>query len=259
MVSLFRKLRNKLAQKGVVKKYLSYALGEIALIVLGIMIAVKINNSQENEKDRVIESLSLLEIKRGLESDLLDTQINIEVHQNAIESCDAILNALSQALPFHDSLKVHFSRALGYSRFISSIGAFESLKSRGLGIITNHKLREKITHYYDFRLKATKEWEEDFLSYLPIVKQFTLKHFDKTQVFAFNDLLPNSASEWFTDNIYGEMRPIDYKKLSKSEEYKHILRTLKANNIWVLNLNHKIQRDLLVELISDIESEVRPE
>ncbi|MDG2449233.1 MAG: DUF6090 family protein [Saprospiraceae bacterium] len=50
------------------KKYLLYALGEIALVVVGILIALQINNWNEWRKDRVIESDLLIELHASVET-----------------------------------------------------------------------------------------------------------------------------------------------------------------------------------------------
>jgi hypothetical protein len=60
MISLFRKIRQKLLQENKVTRYLAYALGEILLVVIGILIALQINNWNEIQQlER--EELQLLE------------------------------------------------------------------------------------------------------------------------------------------------------------------------------------------------------
>ena len=52
MLTFFRKLRKSLMDSGSAKKYTLYAIGEIALVVVGILIALQINNYNENRKNR---------------------------------------------------------------------------------------------------------------------------------------------------------------------------------------------------------------
>ena len=55
MLTFFRRIRKGLLGSGQARKYLLYAIGEIALVVIGILIALQINNWNEWRKDRIIE------------------------------------------------------------------------------------------------------------------------------------------------------------------------------------------------------------
>ena len=52
MIKFFRKIRQNLLSEGKTGKYLKYAIGEIILVVIGILIALSINNWNQNQKDR---------------------------------------------------------------------------------------------------------------------------------------------------------------------------------------------------------------
>ena len=67
MIKLFRKLRQRLLTENKVGKYLLYAIGEIVLVVIGILIALQINNWNENRKQNNAEEIFL----RGIKFDLL--------------------------------------------------------------------------------------------------------------------------------------------------------------------------------------------
>jgi len=55
MLSFFRKIRQKLLSQNRVTQYLAYAIGEIILVVIGILIALQVNNWNENRKNGEIE------------------------------------------------------------------------------------------------------------------------------------------------------------------------------------------------------------
>jgi hypothetical protein len=52
MIKFFRKIRQNLLSEGKTGKYFKYAIGEIVLVVFGILIALSINNWNENKKER---------------------------------------------------------------------------------------------------------------------------------------------------------------------------------------------------------------
>ena len=60
MIKFFRKIRQRLLSENKFSKYLIYAIGEIILVVIGILIALSINNWNENKKDRKLEKEFLI-------------------------------------------------------------------------------------------------------------------------------------------------------------------------------------------------------
>ena len=75
MIRFFRKIRLKLVRENKFGQYIKYAIGEIVLVVIGILIAVQINNWNQNRKDDQILNEYLVKIKSHTLEDLrkLDT------------------------------------------------------------------------------------------------------------------------------------------------------------------------------------------
>ena len=70
MLKLFRRIRQKLLGAGKIRKYLFYAAGEIVLVVIGILIALQINNWNEIRKERILEDDYLRKISLNIEDDI---------------------------------------------------------------------------------------------------------------------------------------------------------------------------------------------
>ena len=68
MIKFFRKIRQKLLSKNKFGKYLTYAIGEIVLVVIGILIALSINNWNQNRVDKKSESRYLNDIKKEIQN-----------------------------------------------------------------------------------------------------------------------------------------------------------------------------------------------
>ncbi|WP_349350957.1 DUF6090 family protein [Flagellimonas sp. MMG031] len=79
MFALFRRIRKQLVSEGNLGKYLKYAIGEIILVVIGILIALQVNNWNENRKSRSFEQEMLAQIRENLEVDKMDLK---KVHRN---------------------------------------------------------------------------------------------------------------------------------------------------------------------------------
>ena len=70
MLTFFRRIRKGLLGSGKARKYLLYAIGEIALVVIGILIALQINNWNEDSKKMESVELYLLNLIEDLENDI---------------------------------------------------------------------------------------------------------------------------------------------------------------------------------------------
>ena len=70
MIKFFIKIRQNLLSEGKTGKYLKYALGEIILVVFGILIALQINNWNEERKDSLKEQLFLEQLQEGYQANL---------------------------------------------------------------------------------------------------------------------------------------------------------------------------------------------
>ena len=69
MIKFFRKIRYNLIDKNKTGKYLKYAIGEIVLVVIGILIALSINTWNENRKNKISESEYYCKILADFELD----------------------------------------------------------------------------------------------------------------------------------------------------------------------------------------------
>lgn len=132
-------------------KYLLYAIGEIVLVVFGILIALSINNWNESRKQRQKEIVNLLELKKGLENDLITEFIPGINRYNYMEEASKKLSGFytnTETIPI-DSLSRYFRVSLsGEWNFIFNIATFENLKSTGIDLISNDSLRSKISSLY---------------------------------------------------------------------------------------------------------------
>lgn len=182
MIKFFRKIRRELLANNKAYKYLLYAIGEIVLVVIGILIALQINNKNEERKLHTLQIQSLQEIKRALVSDLKDIDFNARRHRNAQISTDIILNALNTDLPYHDSLSVHFERTTNITIFLPSLGPYETLKARGLDLIESDTLRNAISGYYEQAIKFAMAFEDANLRMWPFVTSCSINSIRFVQV-----------------------------------------------------------------------------
>ena len=91
MITLFRKIRKSLLASGASRKYVYYAVGEIALVVIGILIALQINNWNEERKDRIIEQEYLIGLRAEFEYNFRDLEANIRINEMVMKETNEFI------------------------------------------------------------------------------------------------------------------------------------------------------------------------
>ena len=84
MIKFFRKIRQNLLMENKTGKYLKYAIGEIILVMIGILLALQINNWNEQRKAKVKEAALLLNLTQDLRSDSISFSRNFNILSDII-------------------------------------------------------------------------------------------------------------------------------------------------------------------------------
>jgi len=122
MIKFFRKIRQGLLNENKFSKYLLYAIGEILLVVIGILIAVSINNWNENRKLQNEELNLLEEVKSNLETTLENFRLDSLYNSNTIRHYEKINDYVETDLSYNEELDSAFaSITLWSSPFATSI------------------------------------------------------------------------------------------------------------------------------------------
>ncbi|MCA0931766.1 hypothetical protein LCM02_04830 [Lutimonas saemankumensis] len=161
MIPFFRKIRKKMADDNRPLKYARYAIGEIILVVIGILIALQINNWNEEQKTRVIEIKTLKEIRANLPLDLIEINQDIAVMDSITHSGTAVLNYLNNNDKPSETFKynIHVSRLNPH--FDAVQGSYSLLQSKGLDIISNDSLRGAISKLYELSYPYYAKYETE--------------------------------------------------------------------------------------------------
>ncbi|WP_375325524.1 DUF6090 family protein [Flagellimonas sp. GZD32] len=163
MIKFFRKIREKFLIENKFNKYLIYAIGEIFLVVIGILIALQINNWNNNRIEHKIETNILSEILVNLEKDIINLNSKITYNNDKTKLNRDVLEHLEQRTPLTDSLKWSYARIIGRGNFEPITVAYENLKSKGIDIIHNDSLRIAISELYDFKyFYLTEDLRSDY-------------------------------------------------------------------------------------------------
>lgn len=146
-----------------ISRYFIYALGEIILVVIGILIAVKINKVYQQRQNKNLESKYIQRFIHDLEIDINLYSETIDAINTNRRSVIAILNCYKYKKELSDSLMiVHLSQCLMTVPLTQKRSTIKDMESSGkLNLITSDSIRLMITDYYFAALKAYRQYNEN--------------------------------------------------------------------------------------------------
>lgn len=220
---------------GATRKYIIYVVGEIALVVVGILIALQINNWNELRIERKLELEILNELKLNLESNVSIISKRVDYFTSGLNSSRVILALLDGNLPYHDSLNVHLSKATrgyGGADVISYVG-YESLRNNGFRLISNKHLRSEIMMLFENTYRAIISFDETFKLQNAMHKEV-------------------ESHILYTDNPHS-LRPFDFDELVNSKPYYASVTDHANNYAWMREetLTAMLESERVLQLIEE--------
>ena len=234
MIKFFRKIRQNLLSENKFSKYLIYAIGEIVLVVIGILIALQINTWNEEKKSSNIELELLKNLNRDLDIDIVNFESKIRVDSLIMVSNknlmiafknkdkERIINSRSAASSIATSLS-SINRA---DIFYPQKSAYESLKSQGIQLITNDSLRQNIINLYDYRYQTVSDFLKFQWEGINQTNHYLIDHLE-TNIDDFNKT-PNNIDKLINDReFYNFLSHIYFENIVALQYYKPCLEDLK--------------------------------
>lgn len=172
MIKIFGQIRQNLLSKGKIGEYLKYAVGEIILVVIGILIALQINNWNENfklkdEENRILKQLNA-EFKTNKKLLEVLNAKNKEVLNN--------LNKILALIPINpesvdlDSLSHYIIKTFDFNTFDPIQGTISELNNSSFKVITNDTLRNLLLSWNTVR----EDFRDDELFAIDYSKDYYL-------------------------------------------------------------------------------------
>ncbi len=147
MIKFFRKIRQNLLMENKTGKYFKYAIGEIILVVIGILIALSINNWNENRKNNIVEQGTLLSLKSDLESALVQLEDKLDQNKNYRYMDSILLDVIHFKKDISTDSLENLTLGHIYSPgFDPELGTLNEILSTGkMEVIQNRNLRKHIS------------------------------------------------------------------------------------------------------------------
>jgi len=219
MIKFFRRIRQNMIKENRASKYILYAIGEIILVVIGILIALQINNNNEVNKARSKELHYLNNIKTDLLLNIANINSFIEARESQINSSNTVLEYY-EGKPLTDlnDFNNNILNVYTWKKFYQINNTFLELTNSGnLALISNDSIKNNLLNL-DALYKELKGEEEHF-------------RFDSELLLyepSFNILDLNSLTKKFTYNISNgqvgenvELPRVNFENLLKDLKHKN--------------------------------------
>lgn len=254
MLRFFRKIRHGLLAENRFTHYLGYAAGEIVLVVIGILIALQINNWNDARKDRARELDYLHNIREDVSSNLREMDAYLATRQSGIEAAQRVLShfdgkPIEDASAFNaDSIAIY-----NWKRFYLGDNTYQELIGSGnFALLSNPKIKDGLLDIEAMyrKLKGEEDhfrFDSETLLYKP--------------AYVTIDLGPMMQDYEFRMS-HGQSGRGD---ALRAEQFAPLLRNLEAKNgFWmailefgVMNEQMTAMRDRSRQLLADIDAELK--
>ena len=163
MIPFYRKIRRNLSDEHKFFKYSRYAVGEIILVVIGILIALQINNWNENRRLRAVEIKLLKELRNDLMVTLEELAMDIPNLGDQIKITDHLIQYANDGKNAIDYSSEKFLDSFGFFNWNVKMYprtiAYQNLKSMGFDLFSNDSIRYLTADMFDRRLTRIELWE----------------------------------------------------------------------------------------------------
>ncbi len=181
MIKFFRRIRQRLVTENKVSKYILYAIGEIVLVVIGILIALQINNQNDLRKTRDKEVHYLRNINTDLAINIQELDRYLDIRNQCIAAANAIIEHI-EGKPITD---IEEFNALGvpiynWQKFYQSNNTFQELLNSGnLALISNDSIKNMLLDIESLykRMKSEEDhyrFDTEELIYKPLYEMMDL-------------------------------------------------------------------------------------
>lgn len=264
MIKLFRKIRKNLLVESKTGDYFKYAIGEIILVVIGILIALQINNWNNQRLLRNKEEKLLEQVKIEVNSLLGDIKVDIKILELGVNSHLRILETITNDAAYDNKMCFDFHWLIKDEYVYPIRAAYDALKEEGLDLVQNDSIKELLQGTYEYVLPRISK-ETAFYPDLEVFYQnYYHKNFkpntDTTLVFK-QDFEDFKLQYPYTSEINGkEIKeligyvPINFEDLKQDTEFQVLLRQSWQYRTFKLS-RYTNAKYIIEDLITAIENE----
>jgi hypothetical protein len=214
-----------------------YAVGEVALIVVGITIALAANSWYEDRQERREEVLVLNQIRQALEIDVEQLEPRFATEKRLEQNILALLEHMDSNLPYTSELEENIRSVRRWVGVRSNTAPYEALKSRGFDLISKDSLRLKLIYYYENQFPIVYE---TYLNDRDFARERVIPYF-------LTNLRATGGNTWV---------PIDYQTLRSDTYFRNLcLSKLASLQVRILP-RYEDSLSMIQEILDEIDAEI---
>ena len=260
MIKFFRKIRFGMISKNKISNYIIYAIGEIVLVVIGILIALQINNWNEERKDRIQEQNILALLREEFISNLHQIENKIKLRNNIMEESSEVLDYMDSQKDIELDSLIQKISAMVLAPTFDPIQN-QMLNSERLQLIQNDTLRRYLSNWPSSILDLREQENEWVLIYNNITVPFLIDFGIARNVHLSFYNNTNNLNYLQDKNL---SRKILLKKSNNSPSVKEILNNKKLEGLLAsavlinegINWESQARLNQMIKIIELIESEI---
>jgi hypothetical protein len=217
-MQLFRKTRGVLVQNNRVLKYCLYAIGEIILVVIGILIALQVNNWNIERTNTKQETNILLQLKQEYTENLREIEQKIEIRYAMNISIRTLIKYSDEGFEGTslDTVYHHIEQTFYNPTFDGPTGVTDDLLSSGkLYLLKNDELRNLLTNWSGTTIKVTEEEQFMVNHILPKYHDYTNNFFDKRKLSSSNKQ-SGLGGDLYLNNMVISVESIEKARITES-------------------------------------------
>jgi len=246
MLTFLRKIRKSLVESGSTRKYLIYALGEILLVMIGILLALQVNNWNENRKARDTENQSLISLKEEFQKNHADLQEHILWKQEVKSEWNTFLRTVSNmTLPVN-------KRAV--RRPVASFANYNISNSTLQSLLATGKIENLNNDSLKYFLSTWPDVVNEYQQFQDMHSDFVI---DELMHFELNLFPDDSNSRYGYDNLF-QSSGLRKEMLVKAYEDMNYQNILLRNFYWINIQLEKIEEleEKMDQIIHLLENEI---
>jgi len=221
-------------------RYSLYALGEVVLVVIGILIALKVNQWNESLVEQELEFKIIQELQSNLVHDLSELREDIELMEMVAKATHEIPQQIEAEKPSKEFL-YNAAKIRVAPHFDPNKSGYGLLESNGIGILSNDALRNAISLLYERHYPYYRRYEQERMQFVTAhVMPETMKYF----------FMPFDFSDGGIDIHFSHsMTDTDYEKLQKDESFIKLVSAVGFENSAVKSRAQRIERTVTALLL----------
>tara|TARA_R110002072_G_scaffold22615_1_gene79208 strand:+ start:25762 stop:26517 length:756 start_codon:yes stop_codon:yes gene_type:complete len=216
MIKFFRHIRQRLIGENRFSKYLLYAFGEIILVVIGILIALQINNWNEDKKQQAESQYKLEELREEFTENRVVLKQRIKDLERANNHVRKIVDITNRVEPDHKNYDFDsiISHSLKYGNYNPANSTIQELISSGkLDLITNNQLKKSMYTW----LQMLEDSDEDFKNQdhqaQSLLIPYLYKNISMQNLNAYNNMEIKQKSRLYNNSYNQVIKDLEFENL----------------------------------------------